>query len=196
MLPNNWWGPTARHQQTKTLEAEFGTGGGWAAASMASHAWGQCGNCHPIMLLGATSLSLFSSPLTGPVPAVLQAGSGALEKGPQECSQTTWSQGPGTPARSRQEKGENPRGQRFCMLSLLKTSAPPRIPCTASVCHPGCQGNVCWFGSHTAAASSGPSLVLPNLSLISRWRGGPLTRVLACSVRSVVAEMRQIHMDY
>lgn len=113
MLPENWWGPTARRQHTKPLEAEFGTRGRWAAASMASHTGGSVWELPPSHVPPATSLGL-SSPLTGPTPAVPQAGSGVLEPGggPRNVArpQGPKALGPGTPAHSRQEKGRIQEG--------------------------------------------------------------------------------------
>lgn len=192
MLPENWWGPTARRQHTKPLEAEFGTRGRWAAASMASHTGGSVWELPPSHVPPATSLGL-SSPLTGPTPAVPQAGSGVLEPGGapgmllDHRAPRPWAQEL-QPTAGR-KRGESKRAM-FLHALPFKGFRPTQNPLHSQRLSPCCQGNGRWFGSHTSAATPGPSWVLPKLSLISRWRG------ILCYIRESLLLLRKSCLFY
>ena len=54
----------------------------------------------------------------------------------------------------------------------------PSIPWVASMRHPGCQGDIHWFSSHSVAATHEPSQEPSNTSSISRMRGSLALQLL------------------
>lgn len=82
--------------------------------------------------------------------------------------------GPGTPGFPYPRQPGKRREQRASISVCSPVKDCPQNPLQQKqLHHPGCQGNIHWFGTHTVAAALVPALALPHLLPICKARGSP-----------------------